>query len=417
MTDAERVEEDIALPAHRNCGTMANHMRLLEMYPGFRSNLFALEEATAKYRSTGLKIGDVPLATIKVVVNVVYHAAEQNISDAQINSQIAALNKDFRATNTDKSKTPPVFKGLISDPKIQFKLDHITRTSTTKTSFSDDNGVKKASTGGVAAVDTTKFLNIWTCALGGGLLGYAQFPGGPSATDGVVIHYLAFGTNGTAKPPYNKGRSATHEIGHFFNLHHIWGDTANCSGTDMVADTPNAAGAEFRQADVSCRDMQQRTERRHVHELHGLRGRRQHVHVHGATSSAHARDARRSSAIIVVADAGNAPSNDTHALTGKRWVHVDGDDSEQGAIYHNADGNIAPTRRPKGVSRVRGRWYGEEACDRRRRSRTMRWRPLPGRRMLRTCRFALCRLTRAVRRSIAWWNRVRTGSWCIAVRS
>ena len=242
-TDVE--QESIALPPQRNCGTMANHMRLLEMYPGFRSALFQLEEATQKYRSTGLKIAEVPLATIKVVVNVVYKNPDQNISDAQINTQIAALNKDFRATNTDKSKTPSVFKGLITDPKVQFKLDRITRTATTKTSFSDDNGVKKVATGGVAALDTTKYLNLWTCALGGGLLGYAQFPGGPIATDGVVIHYLAFGTNGTAQSPYNKGRSATHEIGHYLNLHHIWGDTPNCSGSDMAADTPNAAGPNF----------------------------------------------------------------------------------------------------------------------------------------------------------------------------
>lgn len=241
----EGVPEDIALPPQRNCGTMANHMRLLEMYPGFRAKLFALEEATQKYRSSGAKLSAVKLATIKVVVNVVYNTPDQNISDAQIASQIAALNKDFRATNSDKSKTPTAFKGLVTDPKIKFKLDHVTRTHTTQTSFSDDNGVKSAAKGGVAPADTTKFLNLWCCALGGGLLGYAQFPLGPAATDGVVIHYLAFGTKGTSQSPYNLGRSATHEIGHFLNLHHIWGDTANCSGTDMVADTPNAAGPNF----------------------------------------------------------------------------------------------------------------------------------------------------------------------------
>ncbi len=243
--NGDNIAADIALPPHRNCGTMANHMRLLEMYPGFRDKLFALEEATQKYRSTGKPISAVKIATMKVVVNVVYNTPSQNISDAQIATQIAALNKDFRATNTDKAGTPAAFKGLISDPKIVFTLDHVTRTHTAKTSFSDDNGVKHVATGGVAAADTTKFLNLWVCPLGGGLLGYAQFPGGPTATDGVVIHYLAFGTSGTAQTPYNLGRSATHEIGHFFNLHHIWGDTSNCSGTDSVADTPNAAGPNF----------------------------------------------------------------------------------------------------------------------------------------------------------------------------
>ncbi|MEP6619057.1 MAG: zinc metalloprotease [bacterium] len=239
------MERETALPPQRSCGTMSNHMRLLEMYPGFRDRQFKLEEATRKYRSTGLKIAAVPVATIKVVVNVVYNDPSQNVSLAQIRSQISALNKDFRATNTDKSKTPGPFKGLVCDSKIQFKLDRVTRTQTTKTSFSDDNGVKKASSGGIAPVDTTKYLNLWVCALGGGLLGYAQFPGGPAATDGVVIHYLALGSNGTAQAPYNKGRSATHEIGHYFNLRHIWGDTPDCSGSDMVADTPNSAGPNF----------------------------------------------------------------------------------------------------------------------------------------------------------------------------
>jgi hypothetical protein len=83
------------------------------------------------------------------------------------------------------------------------------------------------------------------CALTGGLLGYAQFPGGPLATDGVVINFQAFGTSGTAQAPFNKGRTATHEVGHYFNLRHIWGDTPDCSGSDMVADTPNCAGPNF----------------------------------------------------------------------------------------------------------------------------------------------------------------------------
>src|SRR6185295_7726383 len=238
-------ERAAPLPPRRNCGTMSNHMRLLEMYPSFRDRLFKLEEQTAKYRNSGEKITTVPIKTVKVIVHVVYKDPSQNISDAQIKSQIAVLNRDFRATNTDKSKTPTPFKGLISDSRVNFKLDRITRTLTAKSSFSDDNGVKKASTGGIAAVDTKKYLNMWVCALGGGLLGYAQFPGGPAATDGVVIHYRAFGTNGTAQAPYNKGRSATHEIGHYFNLRHIWGDTPDCSGSDLVADTPNAAGPNF----------------------------------------------------------------------------------------------------------------------------------------------------------------------------
>ena len=84
---------------------------------------------------------------------------------------------------------------------------------------------------------------IWACQLAGGLLGYAQFPGGPAATDGVVIRQSAFGTVGTAAAPFNLGRTATHEVGHWLNLNHIWGDDGTgCTGTDNVADTPNQAG-------------------------------------------------------------------------------------------------------------------------------------------------------------------------------
>lgn len=229
----------------RSCGAMQVHMRLLETNPSFRGNQFKLENDIAKLRTSAFDLATVPIATINVVVHVVFNTAAQNISDAQIASQIAALNKDFRATNSDKSKVPTPWKGLVTDTRVNFVLKQVTRTQTTKTSFSDDDGVKKTSGGGHPAVDATKFLNFWVCNLGGGLLGYAQFPGGPKTTDGVVILHSAFGTVGTAAAPFKKGRTTTHEVGHYLNLRHIWGDTADCSGSDLVADTPNAAGPNF----------------------------------------------------------------------------------------------------------------------------------------------------------------------------
>ena len=224
----------------RTCGAMAAHMMMLERFPAFRSNQMRLEAATARRRDTTVK--KMSVVTVKTVVNVVYKTDEQNISDAQIKGQITALNKDFRATNSDRNQTPAPWLGLITDSRIQFKVVKITRTKTTKNGFSFDDAVKQASTGGIAPFDPQRHLNMWVCALTGGLLGYAQFPGGPAATDGVVINYRAFGTSGTAQPPFNKGRTATHEVGHYFNLRHIWGDTPDCSGSDMVSDTPNCAG-------------------------------------------------------------------------------------------------------------------------------------------------------------------------------
>ncbi len=229
----------------RSCGAMAAHMMLLERFPAFRAAQMRLENTTLRRRETGFDAAKVKIVTIKTVVNVVYKTTEQNISDAQIKSQFKAMNKDFRATNPDKNQTPTPWKGLVSDVRLQFKLVKVTRTQTTESGFGVDDAVKKASTGGIAPFSPKTHLNLWVCALTGGLLGYAQFPGGPEATDGVVINYRAFGTIGTAQAPFDKGRSATHEIGHYFNLRHIWGDTPDCSGSDMVADTPNCAGPNF----------------------------------------------------------------------------------------------------------------------------------------------------------------------------
>jgi hypothetical protein len=229
----------------RSCGAMAAHMMLLERHPSFRASQMRLEGATARRRDTELDLSKAKVVTMKTVVNVVYRTDAQNISNAQIGGQIRTLNKDFRARNSDRNRTPAPWKGLVTDSRVQFKLVKVTRTKTTKNGFTFDDGVKKASTGGIAPYRPQTHLNIWVCALSGGLLGYAQFPGGPPSTDGVVINYLAFGTTGTAQSPFNKGRTATHEVGHYLNLRHIWADTPDCSGSDLVADTPNCAGPNF----------------------------------------------------------------------------------------------------------------------------------------------------------------------------
>ncbi len=240
---------------HRSCGTMAAHMMLLERYPSFRARQFRLEQDSARARARGFDVAAMKLATINVVVNVVYRTTTENVSDSQIASQIAVLNRDFAATNPDRTKVPAVWKGLVTDSRLRFKLYRTIRTRTTKASFGFGDDVKRASGGGIAPTNTAKYLNLWVCNLGGGLLGYAQFPGGPAATDGVVINFRAFGTQGTASAPFHKGRTATHEVGHFFNLRHIWGDTEDCSGSDFVADTPNCAGPNFQSPSfpkVSC---------------------------------------------------------------------------------------------------------------------------------------------------------------------
>jgi Pregnancy-associated plasma protein-A len=242
---AKRVRRSPEVPLHRSCGAMASHMMLLEVFPSFRASQMRLEGVTTRRRESRVSLRQAKLVTIKTVVNVVYKTAQQNVSQQQIKSQITALNKDFRATNPDKSQTPTPWQGLVTDARIQFKLVKVVRKKTDVDAFTQDDDVKSPSSGGVAAFQPKSHLNIWVCALSGGLLGYAQFPGGPAATDGVVINYRAFGTMGTAQSPFNKGRTTTHEVGHYFNLRHIWADTPDCGGSDNVADTPNCAGPNF----------------------------------------------------------------------------------------------------------------------------------------------------------------------------
>lgn len=196
--------------------------------------------------------------TIPVVVHVVYKNATENISDAVIKTQIDVLNKDFRKLNTDMVSSTHPFFSIAGDAGIEFCLagidpsgnatNGITRTATTVSSFSDDDKVKSNSTGGQNAWNATKYLNLWVCNLKSSLLGYATFPSDLSSSpniDGVVIGYQYFGLSGTIGGSNNLGRTATHEIGHWLNLYHIWGDEPNCDADDEVSDTPKQAEENY----------------------------------------------------------------------------------------------------------------------------------------------------------------------------
>src|SRR3954452_8821841 len=245
--------KDDGPPKTRSCGTMVVHERLLRSDPSYQAARNDSENRAFTYaRRPDFLVGRRGVTVIPTVVHVVYNGAAQNISDGQVQSQIDVLTHDFRKTNADISTLPAVFQPLAADARIAFELattdpssnptNGITRTSTSATGFTDDNKVKKASTGGADAWPRDNYLNLWVCRLSGGLLGYAQFPGGPADTDGVVILDTACGTSGTAAAPFDLGRTATHEIGHWLNLRHIWGDDGGgCNGDDFVADTPNCA--------------------------------------------------------------------------------------------------------------------------------------------------------------------------------
>jgi Pregnancy-associated plasma protein-A len=240
----------------RQCASMQEYERMLEEHPTFRTNQRRAEDYTARAVASGeaMRVAS-RVVTIPTVVHVVWKKPQENIDKAQIKSQIDAINLDYAATNADVSNVPAAWQGLVGNPKVKFKLatkdpdgqrtDGIVRVKTDRAHFNAGDDVKRAGQGGSTAWPSDVYLNIWVCTLGGGLLGYAQFPGGPKATDGVVILNTAFGTLGTAAAPFDKGRSMTHEVGHWLNLRHIWGDTLDCSGGDKVPDTPNAEGPNF----------------------------------------------------------------------------------------------------------------------------------------------------------------------------
>ena len=225
----------------RKCAAEEVLQQQMAADPTLRARMEELENFTRTSIASG-KPGGATTGSIEipVVVNVLYNTAAENISDAQIASQLAVLNEDFKGTNSDISKVT-TYSGVTGSMAINFVLDTIIRKQSNKNSWGTNDAMKKSSMGGIDPTDPTTKLNMWSCNLGRGLLGYAQFPGGSPATDGVVVLYSAFGSRkknptGVYIANYDLGRTATHEVGHWLNLRHIWGD-ATC-GSDLVGDTP-----------------------------------------------------------------------------------------------------------------------------------------------------------------------------------
>lgn len=236
------------------CATVAVLQNALERNPALKTNfersLQDVRQATVLRKQSTLRENGEPM-----YVPVVFHIVLQNpnlVTDAQVLAQLDSLNKDFAGINADSTKIPAAFKALFGKGRIQFKLAQrtpndepstgINRYVTTRSSYAyTDNSLKYTAQGGADAWDPSRYLNIWLTNISGGILGYATFPGGSvTAEQGVVVLYRSL-PGGTAAP-YNKGRTLTHETGHFFFLYHIWGDDDGaCTGTDYIDETPNQA--------------------------------------------------------------------------------------------------------------------------------------------------------------------------------
>jgi hypothetical protein len=184
--------------------------------------------------------------TIPVVIHILYNNNTQNISEAQVLSQLAVLNNDYGKLNTDIAAIPTAFVNLAADVKIKFCLartdpqgkstNGIIRKYTRESVWLADDAVKFSRSGGDDAWDASKYLNIWVCNLFGRNLGYSSVPGSVAEKDGVVIQFDVFGTTGIVRKPFDKGRTTTHEIGHWLGLLHLWGD--KLCGDDHIDDTP-----------------------------------------------------------------------------------------------------------------------------------------------------------------------------------
>jgi Pregnancy-associated plasma protein-A len=241
----------------RSCGTVQNYFRQVDLYPDLRRNQAVLEGMTLAAARQGRQARREVPAEIPVVVHVLHRTKADDLSDEQVASQIEVLNEDYSAGNDDLKNVPPAFTDLVGNPGLRFALattdpsgaptGGITRRRTTVPTFGVDDSMKAEATGGADPWDTARYLNIWVCRLGGGVLGYAQFPGGPPETDGVVILTSAFGRGGSAGAPFDLGRTTTHEVGHYLNLSHIWGEARvpTCTDSDFVDDTPNQWGPNF----------------------------------------------------------------------------------------------------------------------------------------------------------------------------
>lgn len=216
-------------------------------------------QATNFNYDENLRVNAAPIK-IPLVVHVVYNSSTQNISDAQVLSQIDVLNKDYIRTNTDASKTPAAFQSIAGHPNFQFCLatkdpkgnptNGIERIPTNTASFSPgDYSVKYASLGGADAWDPTQYLNIWVCNITGNVGGWGESAtqNPPQETMGAVLRYDVFGTTGTLRSGYTLGRCATHEVGHCFDLTHIWGydGQADCTDDDGINDTPKQSAVTF----------------------------------------------------------------------------------------------------------------------------------------------------------------------------
>jgi len=236
---------------HR-CGAHVISERSLQD-PVISARRAALRQAADNWLKNHPQRSSQTVLTIPTVFHIMHDDGPENLSKAQILDQMRIINEDFRRLNADTTNTPLPFQAVAADCQIEFRLaqidpdgnctDGIVRVKTSGTVNAVDD-IKDLSTW-----DNEKYLNVWVVksiynftGSQGIILGYAYYPGSaPSGRDGYVVRADYVGSIEYAAGQV--GRTATHEIGHYLDLVHVWGDS-NC-GDDLVNDTPPALGPNY----------------------------------------------------------------------------------------------------------------------------------------------------------------------------
>ena len=225
----------------RNCGTTEKMNELRAQDPvAFDLRQAETEQEMQNWITNNYDAWKSQRAVITIPVVVQIWESTNTVSDNNVYEQIQTLNDDFRRTNSDASNTPAVFAAVAADCEIEFCLASIDEQGNATTGIVRHNAGGSPS-GTSELWDSNKYLNLYVYGIGGGTLGFTYLAS-QAPNNAVHIGSDYFGTTG-AQSPFNKGRTATHEVGHWLNLEHIWGDS-NC-GNDQVSDTPPAQSDNY----------------------------------------------------------------------------------------------------------------------------------------------------------------------------
>ena len=195
---------------------------------------------------TAQRVNGIPeIIKVPVVFHILYQNREQNISLETLDLLISALNRDLNKRNSDTSNIPSVFKSLAVSMGFEFKIattdphgkatNGVIRKYTPVGYWLSDDKMKFNASYGDDAWDSKSYLNVWICNMKD-VLGYSTLPGMDPKKDGIVLSFDDIIRARGTSPTINDYRTIVHEVGHWLNLYHIWGE--GYCGDDKVEDTP-----------------------------------------------------------------------------------------------------------------------------------------------------------------------------------